>query len=49
MAEFGSDTHMGRAGEPNEVAPCFLFFASQDSSYITGQTLHPKGGFILNG
>jgi len=49
VAKFGSDTPMGRAGEPNEVAPCFLFFASDDSSYLTGQTLHPNGGFILNG
>ena len=49
VAKFGSDTPMGRAGEPNEVAPCFLFFASEDSSYLTGQTLHPNGGFILNG
>ena len=49
VAKFGSDTPMGRAGEPNEVAPCFLFLVSDDSSYITGQTLHPNGGFILNG
>lgn len=49
VAKFGSDTPMGRAGQPNEVAPCFLFFASDDSSYLTGQTLHPNGGFILNG
>ena len=49
VSKFGSDTPMGRAGEPNEVAPCFLFFASDDSSYLTGQTLHPNGGFILNG
>lgn len=49
ISEFGSDTPMGRAGEPNEVAPCLLFFASDDSSYLTGQALHPNGGFILNG
>ena len=49
ISKFGSDTPMGRAGQPNEVAPCFLFFASDDSSYLTGQTLHPNGGFILNG
>lgn len=49
ISKFGSDTPMGRAGQPNEVAPCFLFFASDDSSYITGQTLHPNGGSILNG
>ena len=49
VAKFGSDTPLGRAGQPNEVAPCFLFFASDDSSYLTGQTLHPNGGSILNG
>ena len=49
VAEFGSDTPMGRAGEPNEVAPSFLFLASDDSSYMTGQCLHPNGGEIVNG
>lgn len=49
VSEFGSDTPMGRAGEPNEVATCFLFLASDDSSYISGQTLHPNGGEIING
>jgi NAD(P)-dependent dehydrogenase (short-subunit alcohol dehydrogenase family) len=46
---FGSDAPMGRAGQPSEVAPCFVFLASDDSSYITGQTLHPNGGEIVNG
>lgn len=49
VAEFGSDVPMKRAGEPNEVAPCFLFLASEDSSYMTGQVLHPNGGEIVNG
>jgi len=49
VAEFGSDVPMKRAGEPNEVAPCFLFLASDDSSYMTGQILHPNGGEIVNG
>ena len=49
VAEFGSDVPMGRAGEPAEVAPCYLFLASQDSSYMTGQILHPNGGEIVNG
>ncbi len=49
VAEFGSDVPMGRAGEPAEVAPCFLFLASQEASYITGQILHPNGGEIVNG
>ena len=48
-AQFGSDAPMKRAGMPNEVAPCFLFLASDDSSYITGQVLHPNGGEIING
>ena len=47
--KFGSDAPMGRAGQPNEVAPSFLFLASDDSSYITGQCLHPNGGEIVNG
>jgi NAD(P)-dependent dehydrogenase (short-subunit alcohol dehydrogenase family) len=49
VSEFGSDSPMRRAGMPNEVAPCFLFLASDDSSYITGQVLHPNGGEIING
>lgn len=49
VAEFGSDSPMQRAGEPNEVATCFLFLASDDASYITGQTLHPNGGEVVNG
>ncbi len=49
VAEFGSDVPLGRAGEPSEVAPCFVFLASEDSSYMTGQVLHPNGGEIING
>lgn len=49
VAEFGSDTPLGRAGEPNEVATCFLFLASDDASYMSGQCLHPNGGEIING
>lgn len=49
ISEFGSDSPMKRAGMPNEVAPCFLFLACDDSSYITGQVLHPNGGEIING
>lgn len=50
VSEFGSDTPMGRAGQPCEVAPCFVFLASsQDSSYMTGQVLHPNGGDVVNG
>jgi len=46
---FGSDVPLQRAGEPAEVAPCYLFLASEDSSYMTGQILHPNGGEIVNG
>lgn len=48
VATFGSDVPMKRAGEPKEVAPCYVFLASSDSSYITGQILHPNGGEIIN-
>lgn len=49
VSTFGSDAPMKRAGEPAEVAPCYLFLASDDASYITGQVLHPNGGEIING
>ena len=44
IPEFGKDTPMGRPGQPNEVAPSFLFLACEDASYMTGQILHPDGG-----
>lgn len=46
LATFGEDTPMGRPGQPSEVAPSFLFLACEDSSYMTGQVLHPNGGII---
>jgi len=49
VAEFGSDVPMGRAGEPAEIAPAYLFLASDDGSYVTGQFIHPNGGEIING
>lgn len=49
VAQFGQDTPMQRAGQPAEVAPCYLFLASDDSSYMTGQILHVNGGTIVNG
>ncbi|URW75603.1 SDR family oxidoreductase [Sphingomonas donggukensis] len=49
MKTFGQDTPMGRPGEPSEVAPAFLFLACEDSSYMSGQVLHPNGGNIVNG
>jgi NAD(P)-dependent dehydrogenase (short-subunit alcohol dehydrogenase family) len=49
VAKFGKDVLMGRAGQPNEVAPCHLFLACEDSSYMTGQALHPNGGEAVGG
>ncbi|MFZ6010943.1 MAG: SDR family oxidoreductase [Bacteroidota bacterium] len=49
VANFGSDVPMERAGEPAEVAPSYLFLASDDAAYMTGQFLHPNGGEIING
>ncbi len=49
MKDFGKNTPMGRPGQPNEVAPSFLFLACEDASYMTGQTLHPNGGTVVNG
>ncbi len=46
---FGSDVPLKRAGEPVEAASCFIFLASKESSYMTGQILHPNGGEIVNG
>lgn len=47
IPEFGKDTPMGRPGQPFEVAPSFLFLACEDSSYMSGQVLHPNGGTIV--
>ncbi|MHB9880327.1 SDR family oxidoreductase [Pacificimonas sp. ICDLI1SI03] len=47
MDDFGKSTPMGRPGQPNEVSPCFLFLACADSSYMSGQVLHPNGGVIV--
>jgi len=49
VAEFGTDVPMKRPGEPMEVAPCYVFLASTDSNYMTGQVLHPNGGEVVNG
>jgi NAD(P)-dependent dehydrogenase (short-subunit alcohol dehydrogenase family) len=49
IESFGEQTPMGRPGQPNEVAPAFLFLACEDSSYMSGQVLHPNGGTIVNG
>ncbi len=49
VSTFGQKTPMGRAGQPSEVAPAYVFLASEDSSYITGQVIHINGGEIING
>jgi NAD(P)-dependent dehydrogenase (short-subunit alcohol dehydrogenase family) len=49
VAQFGKDTPMKRPGQPEEVAPCYVFLASDDSSYMAGQILHPNGGQVVNG
>ncbi|WP_294335213.1 SDR family oxidoreductase [uncultured Sphingomonas sp.] len=49
LEHFGEDVPMGRPGQPNEVAPAFLFLACEDASYMSGQVLHPNGGTIVNG
>ena len=48
-AEHGSSAPMERPGQPDEVAPCYIFLASSDSAYMSGQVLHPNGGTIVSG
>lgn len=47
VEKFGQSTPMGRAGQPNEVAPAYLYLASDDASYVTGQVIHVNGGEIV--
>ncbi len=47
VSQHGSSAPMQRAGQPNEVAPCYVFLASDDASYMSGQILHPNGGTIV--
>ncbi|AWD71083.1 SDR family oxidoreductase [Acinetobacter schindleri] len=49
LQEFGKQTPMGRMGQPSEVAPAYLFLASEEASYISGQVIHVNGGSIVNG
>jgi NAD(P)-dependent dehydrogenase (short-subunit alcohol dehydrogenase family) len=49
ITDFGQDTPMGRAGQPSEVGPAYVFLASEDSSYITGQFIHINGGELIGG
>ena len=48
VASFGKQVPMQRAGQPEEVAPSYVFLASDDSSYMSGQILHPNGGDVVN-
>jgi len=48
VSKFGADTPLQRPGQPAEVAPCYVFLASEDSSYVSGQVLHPNGGEVVN-
>lgn len=49
IEDFGKDTALGRPGQPDEVAPAYVYLASSDGSYMTGQTLHPNGGEVIGG
>lgn len=49
VEKFGSSQPLGRVGQPDEVAPAFIFLASDDASYMSGQVLHPNGGEVVNG
>ena len=49
VSTFGSNVPLKRAGQPEEIAPCYVFLASEDASYMTGQVLHPNGGTVVNG
>jgi NAD(P)-dependent dehydrogenase (short-subunit alcohol dehydrogenase family) len=49
VSKFGTDTPMGRPGQPVELAPAYVYLASDDSSYVTGQIIHVNGGVIVNG
>ncbi|MHB8747263.1 MAG: SDR family oxidoreductase [Gammaproteobacteria bacterium] len=49
VSEFGSDTPMKRPGQPDEIAPCYVFLASTESSFMSGHVLHPNGGEVING
>lgn len=49
VEKFGQNVPLGRPGQPDEIAPCYVYLASDDSSYMTGQVLHPNGGEVING
>jgi Dehydrogenases with different specificities (related to short-chain alcohol dehydrogenases) len=49
VSKFGMDTPMKRAGQPDELAPAYVYLASEDSSYVSGQVIHVNGGTVVNG
>ncbi|MFT9164971.1 MAG: glucose 1-dehydrogenase [Komagataeibacter saccharivorans] len=49
VADMGKSTPMGRIGQPSEMGPAYVYLAAEDSSYVTGQTVHVNGGMIING
>jgi NAD(P)-dependent dehydrogenase (short-subunit alcohol dehydrogenase family) len=49
VAHFGANVPMQRPGQPEEVAPSYMFLASDDTTYMAGQILHPNGGEVVNG
>jgi NAD(P)-dependent dehydrogenase (short-subunit alcohol dehydrogenase family) len=49
VEKFGENVPLGRPGQPEEVASCYVFLAGNDASYMTGQVLHPNGGSVVNG
>ena len=49
VSEFGHQVPLKRPAQPSEIAPAYVFLASQASSYMTGQVIHPNGGEIING
>ncbi|WP_223703099.1 SDR family oxidoreductase [Sutcliffiella deserti] len=49
VEEFGTDSPMGRPGQPAELAPAYVYLASNDSSYVSGQMIHVNGGTVVNG
>ncbi len=48
VAHFGENVPMKRPGQPDEISPCYVFLACDESAYMTGQMLHPNGGEIVN-
>jgi NAD(P)-dependent dehydrogenase (short-subunit alcohol dehydrogenase family) len=49
VEDFGTQTPMGRIGQPEEIAPSYVFLASSDASFVSGQVLHPNGGTVIHG